>query len=177
MPVELPVGTFSSDGRLLAYVSRGYTVKLWDTVTKQVVRTLGGHGWIVCALNFSPDGRLLATSSFDNSTCVWDVAEGRAAPQKLDGQSSVLWFSHDSRTLVTADRERSVRFWNLASGQETLTIGNATGALLAPDDSALLLWRGAEASLIRIPTLTEIDEAIRETQKSPDVITEVDLNE
>ena len=154
--LDLPVGTFSPDGRLLAYVAQGYTVNLWDSVTKQVCWKLKGHDWLVCALNFSPDGRLLATSSFDGSTRVWDLATGRPSSRKLNAESHLLWFSRDSRTLVAAG-DPSVRFLNVTTGQETLAIRNATGALLSPDDTALVLWRREGVSLMRIPTCAEID--------------------
>lgn len=148
-------GTFSPDGRLLAYAA-GYSVHLWDTVSRQVRLKLERHGWLINVINFSPDGRWLVTSSFDGTTRIWDVSTGRLAVPKLQGESRSAWFTRDGRTLVTCS-DKSVRFWSVATGQEFLTIRDATAALLSTDERTLLLWRADGVSQMRIPTLAEID--------------------
>ncbi|MHC1766450.1 MAG: WD40 repeat domain-containing serine/threonine protein kinase [Verrucomicrobiia bacterium] len=153
--IGLPAGIFSPDGRLLAYAA-GYTVHLWDTVSRRVRWKLEGHSWYVSVIEFSPDGRRLVTSSFHGPTCIWDVATGQLAAPELPAESYSAFFTRDGRTLVTS-YDQSVRLWSVATGQEFLTIRDANAALLSHDEKTLLLWRADGVSQMRIPTLAEID--------------------
>jgi WD40 repeat protein len=51
------------DGKTLASASVDETVRIWDSTTGAVHRTLEGHSAGVCAVTFSPDGKTLASAS------------------------------------------------------------------------------------------------------------------
>ncbi|MBP5975382.1 hypothetical protein HW132_22265 [Brasilonema sp. CT11] len=63
--------SFSPNGKILATASGDKTVKLWDTATGQVIKTLSGHTDSVNGASFSPDGKMLATASGDNTVRLW----------------------------------------------------------------------------------------------------------
>jgi WD40 repeat protein len=106
---------FSPDARLLAssgFYSRG--VKLWDTQTVSVIRTVDGNGW-ANAVAFSPDGRLLASSA-DMTARLWDVQTGSEL-QTLTGHTAgvhAVAFSSDGRSLATGSEDTTVKLWRSA---------------------------------------------------------------
>src|SRR2546421_910548 len=78
---------FSPDGRICASGSRDQTIKLWDTQTGRLLRTLVGHNGRITSLVFSADGQTLASESAagqsnaerdaDNTDRLWQVETGK----------------------------------------------------------------------------------------------------
>jgi WD40 repeat protein len=54
----------------------GVIIKLWDTVSGELVGTLPGHNGLVYSLAFSPDGKTLASGSRDKTVKLWDLGDG-----------------------------------------------------------------------------------------------------
>ncbi|GAA6047603.1 hypothetical protein JCM3770_001585 [Rhodotorula araucariae] len=65
------VGAFAATG------SRDKTIKLWDAVSGQCLKTLVGHDNWVRALVFHPSGKFLLSASDDKTIRTWDLATGR----------------------------------------------------------------------------------------------------
>jgi len=75
---KLPfLGTFSRDGKTLAWAAGEKVVTLWDPATATVVGTLQGHTGKVAVVAFSWDGKSLATASEDNTIKLWDVPRAK----------------------------------------------------------------------------------------------------
>ncbi|KAI5120481.1 hypothetical protein M0805_006501 [Coniferiporia weirii] len=64
-------------GLYAATGGRDKFIKLWDTSTGQLIRTLPGHDNWVRALLFHPTGKFLLSCSDDKSIRVWELATGR----------------------------------------------------------------------------------------------------
>jgi WD40 repeat protein len=169
---EVSGAAFSADGRRLASASAD-TVRIWDTTTGEVLRTLRGPTPPVRVaavtphcLAFSPDGRRLAVSSIaldrPGEARVWDTATGEEL-LRLRGHPSAIAataFSPDGERLATAGYEGAVKIWDAATGQEILTLHAHRGPLLnlafSPDGRRLLTM-GQDGS-VRVWDATPLPE-------------------
>ncbi|MCP4109878.1 MAG: AAA family ATPase [Desulfobacteraceae bacterium] len=68
---------FSPDGTLFASGSEDKTVKIWDTESGKLLRTLSGHSSAVNSVSFSPDGKQVVAGSSDKTITVWDIETGK----------------------------------------------------------------------------------------------------
>ncbi|KAL7283677.1 hypothetical protein ACG7TL_003113 [Trametes sanguinea] len=64
-------------GAYVATGARDKTIKIWDTQTGQLLRTLQGHDNWVRSLVFHPSGKFLLSASDDKTIRVWELATGR----------------------------------------------------------------------------------------------------
>lgn len=119
---------FSQDGKSLASVSTGSTIKLWDVASgrntaKMKEEGLGAHElpyqWTTVA--FSPDGKKLATGGWYNRVKLWDVAtlKGQLFLEESK-QCPETWvvFSPDGKTLACGGVCRgNMTLFDVTSGQ------------------------------------------------------------
>ena len=126
----------SGDGRLLATGSQyEHTVKLWDTSTAQLLRTLQGHSSIVQALAFSSDGKLLATGS--GEAMIWEVASGKALfrlpCEEQYGSINSVAFNRDASLVAVSCNGHEAKLWDVRSAHLVRNISDQTmGVAFSP---------------------------------------------
>ncbi|KAK3616825.1 hypothetical protein LTR56_025694 [Elasticomyces elasticus] len=67
---------FSVDSSRLASASHDKTVKVWDAISGQCLRTLEGHSGPVSSVVFSANSSRLASASGDKTVKIWDASSG-----------------------------------------------------------------------------------------------------
>jgi WD40 repeat protein len=128
---------FSPDGRLVAgsgYKRRGGgqqidgLVRLWDTGTGHLVRTLtvvGDGHTSVGPIAFSPDGRLVAGGGMvgeharerkTGEIYLWDIESNRLVWRESchDDDVTCVAFAADSKVLVSGGRDNAAKLWELS---------------------------------------------------------------
>ena len=119
---------FSPDGSLLACGSEDSTVKLWHTITGELIATFTGHLSNVRQLTFSPDGNILASGSSDGTVRFWDIETQQAQQTRITGH---MWirtasFLGDGSKLASAFSNGIITVWDLPNSEKTTLVTKAT---------------------------------------------------
>jgi len=144
---------YSPDGRRLASASHDQTVKLWDAVTGQVIRTLIASK-IVQAVAFHPDGTRLASAGDDRAVTLWDAATGQVI-RTIPGHTGAIWdiaFSPDGKTIASSSLDGTVKLWDIAAGSLVRTVENhradhVDDIAFSPDGRTIASAGGGEPSV------------------------------
>lgn len=139
----------SPDGKQLASASRrsnaepGTTIRLWDTTTGKLERTLEGHRKDVRSVAFAPDGKVLASASDDNSIGLWEVATGKLRNGPFEDYTGPIAFPPDGTVQVWGYGGLSIV--DPATGKRDRALEDSAGwcLALAPDGKLAL---GAKAN-------------------------------
>jgi WD40 repeat protein len=110
-PADVWALAWSPAGNLLA-VGSGKTIHLIDTAARQTRAVLQGHFEQVVKLAFNPAGTLLASFSWDETTHLWDPADGK---ELLQVSGDFLGFSPDGRRLAYL-KGVELGVWQVADG-------------------------------------------------------------
>lgn len=151
---------FSQDGQLLAAVSGGASIKIWQTSSGREVATLTGHSAAIKNLAFLPDGRRIVSGSNDRTLKLWDISSGRLIRsfQGHRGDIRAVAVSNDGALLASAE-SNAVKVWELDSGRLLASIaapgadGSSSGyippvmALIFSPDSSKLIFANIQSSL------------------------------
>ncbi|MCP5230879.1 MAG: pentapeptide repeat-containing protein [Zoogloeaceae bacterium] len=161
---DLTACTFSPDGTRLVSAGDDDSVRVWDAVSGEMLRTLRGHEGRVLSCAWSADGARLASAGADDSVRVWDAASGEAL-RTLRGHQGGVWscaWSADGTRLASAGDDGSVRVWDAASGAALRTLRGHEGGVLscawsadgtrlasAGSDGSVRVWDAASGEALR----------------------------
>ena len=113
---------WSPDGRKVASIGSGNTIKLWDVASETLlwqVTGLTNQGYTV---RFSHDGNRLATSHRE-ALMIWDVRSGEklaTLDQIRENFVSLDWSPDGSR--IVSGSNSSVAVWDVAAGRVTIRL-------------------------------------------------------
>jgi serine/threonine protein kinase/WD40 repeat protein len=111
-------GSFSPDGRFLATLGPGRTVRVWN-LDDASPRTIDHAATEVNALVYDASGRLLLSGSTGSERKVWDLSEttnGIAPLPSLPAGSEIV-FAEDGRHALAVSTNGTGRVWDMTTGE------------------------------------------------------------
>ncbi|KAI9373617.1 hypothetical protein BJX61DRAFT_541576 [Aspergillus egyptiacus] len=130
---------FSSDGGLLASGDTVGAIKVWDTETGQLLRTMAtDHDHEIDAVVFSPDGRLLASATSGGGVQVYESRSGTKL-YDLEFHNTTtdiryppaVAYSRDGTVLAVGGGNGVITLWDLTSGNLKRSLEGHTEAVMA----------------------------------------------
>ncbi len=110
--------SISPDGRRALSTSIDKTLRLWDLVKMEEIRTFGEHDGQLYATAFSPDGKTALSAGRYGYLIQWNLADGKPI-RTIRAHKAIVWavgFSPDGRFALSASSDDLVRVWHLESG-------------------------------------------------------------
>ncbi|OJJ20572.1 hypothetical protein BKI52_19150 [marine bacterium AO1-C] len=155
---------FTPNGRNLITVSDDKSIRIWNTSTGELKRTLrgqigdGSEGKMY-ALALSRDGRYLAVGGFlsykgrgSGNIRIIDLKSNRQIAT-LRGHTNVvhsLSFSRDGKYLASGSSDRKVRVWNIATRKSVATLKGHTKAVYGVSLSGSILVSGSYDKTVKV---------------------------
>jgi hypothetical protein len=171
----------SPDKSIIASVGAESVVKIWDTKTGLLLKSLSGHSDRVYSVAFDPSGILLATGSYDSTIILWNAKDGTKIRTIRTNSGRVLSinFSFDGVLLVSGLSNNSAMLWRTSDGTLVQTLNGHSKRVLSvlfspnneiiatcSEDSTIKLWRTTDGLLLY--TLQGHSNAVSSIDFSPD---------
>lgn len=118
--------SFSPDNKYLVSGSFDESIRLWSTLSKQVLVLYKGHFSPVLQVKFSPLCHYFASSGCDRTAKIWSISNSSPLRQFSGHLSDVelIEFHPNGLYLATAANDKTVRLWCIESGDCVRVIYN-----------------------------------------------------
>ncbi len=110
--------TFSSDGKTLAHVWQGNTVRFWDVATGKSEPLPPGHSGSVRMMSLTPDGKSVLTGGIDGTVRLWDSVSGKEQRLiRVPDNRFLLAVSPSGRLIVHRGNSEEIVLREVATGK------------------------------------------------------------
>ncbi|MDP1677282.1 MAG: WD40 repeat domain-containing protein [Bacteroidota bacterium] len=118
---------FSPNGKYLFSGSVDSTVKIWNTETETLERTLKQPAGITY-IAVSPDGKYIATAAYDGIVRLSKISEA-VLVREFTGHNGTVWsldFSPDGKKIASCGEDATIKLWDVQSGRLIKTMSGHT---------------------------------------------------
>ena len=145
--------SLTHDSKLMISGSGDGTLKLWDTVTGQLIRIFQGHTGPVKSVVFSPSGTHALSGSDDSTLKLWDVVTGQVI-HTFEGHAGPVvsvGFSSDGTRVVSGSYDTTTRIWDAAAGTQVATfIGGGGGDWVAMTPAGFFAASRGDTQMLQV---------------------------
>jgi WD40 repeat protein len=132
---------YSSDGKYIATAETGHFIKIYDSVTLDILREFEVP-FIVRTMEFSPDNLYIALfQSFGNGFIIYEIKKGNVTFFSLRGINSIS-YRFDGQRIVSASNYGIIKIWDTMSGIEIMELNIEGGVCLkvsySPDGNKII---------------------------------------
>lgn len=135
---EVTSAAFSPDGRYVLSGSRDASLKLWDAITGDCLRTLRGHRGAIHNVAFLPGGARFVSGAADGTLRVWEASSGLCVSKLIGHGAAVnsVTCSPDGKYVLSSSNDCTVKLWSVATSDCLLTLSEHRAATTAATFSA-----------------------------------------
>ncbi len=138
---------FSPDASKIVSGDDSFVVKVWETSTGRLIKTITDHTDEVLGVAFSPDGKFFATTGRDKTIKFWDSSSYQLIKtlQGLNAAIRKISFSHDGKKIVSSSEDNALTIWDVEKGQILESFKypfRVSYSVFSPDDKTVLMANG-----------------------------------
>jgi WD40 repeat protein/tRNA A-37 threonylcarbamoyl transferase component Bud32 len=171
---------FNNDGTKVAMGGSGTTAQVWDTVSGELLQSLGPHEAAVIDASFSDDGKKLLTTTAGHNRAVarlWDVATGRLIGQTPPHESPfeykklraffvpcTRWFATTYRDILSLKGEKfrgESAYWDCETLRPVPGFGSYLVVEVSPYGRKAIVTNGAAAWLVELSSFQTISPRVQ----------------
>ncbi|HVQ38517.1 MAG TPA: caspase family protein [Pyrinomonadaceae bacterium] len=140
----------------IAGITRQDTIKIWDPITGQLVRSLVGRN-TGHSIGLSGDGAKLTAGGSGSSLSVWNVSQSEAqqtitVPRASRFVPERVALSPDGKLIAAGGRDNAIKLWDAGTGRELSTLTGHVKSIrhlvFSPDNK--LLASGGQDTAVKI---------------------------
>jgi len=116
---EVNCAALSTDFEIMVTGSDDNGLRIFNTVSGELVTTVGGHQGAIKAVTISPNSQFIASASYDKTVRIWVTRTARCLHVLRGHTKSVecVAFSRDSSLLCSGSWDKTAVLWNVECGK------------------------------------------------------------
>jgi WD40 repeat protein len=140
---------FSKDVKLFAVAGGDAIIRIIETGSWDLLKSLKGHADDINYLEFSPDGNSILAGSKDGTIGIWDVSSGILISTLRGHSKQIMYagYSPDMKWVITSSYDKTIIIWDPQTGKNLQTIHGRRLEGIDWPANRLLTSNGSEVSL------------------------------